>query len=49
MQINSFRQVTTIIVSFAAERFGIEECKTNRPNYTMNRRVDKIRQLRQEL
>lgn len=30
-------------------RFGFEECKTNRPNYTMNRRADKICQLRQEL
>ncbi|KAJ8333464.1 hypothetical protein SKAU_G00414720 [Synaphobranchus kaupii] len=38
-----------IELSFAVERFGVEEGKTTRHNYTMNRRADKIHQLQQEL
>ncbi|XP_061571176.1 uncharacterized protein LOC133424524 [Cololabis saira] len=41
--------MTTIIVSYGKERFGVEECKSIRPNYTMNRRAEKIHQLRKEL
>lgn len=41
--------MTSIVVSFAAERFGVEEGKTTRPNYTMNQRADKTHQLWQEL
>lgn len=41
--------MTTTIVSFSEERFGVKEDKATRPNYTMNRRADKIQQLRQVL
>ncbi|XP_054628013.1 uncharacterized protein LOC129179159 [Dunckerocampus dactyliophorus] len=41
--------ITTIIVTYGTERFGVEERKSTRPNYTMNRRAEKIHQLRQEL
>lgn len=30
--------VTNIIVSFATERFGVEECKTSRPNHKLKSR-----------
>lgn len=41
--------MTTIFVSFAAQRFGVEEHKKTRFTYNMNRRAEKIHQLRQEL
>ncbi|KAJ8348797.1 hypothetical protein SKAU_G00273860 [Synaphobranchus kaupii] len=41
--------MTTIIVSLAAERFGLEEKRTAKLPYTMNNRASKIHQLRQEL
>lgn len=41
--------MTTIIVSFTAERYVVEECRTSRPKYTLNRRAVKFHQLRQEL
>ncbi|XP_067284127.1 uncharacterized protein [Pseudorasbora parva] len=41
--------MTTIIISLAAERFGLEEKKVVNLPYTMNNRAHKIHQLRQEL
>ncbi|KAL7869586.1 hypothetical protein AOLI_G00135740 [Acnodon oligacanthus] len=41
--------MTTIIISLAAERFGLEEKRTGNLPYTMNNRLKKIHQLRQEL
>lgn len=41
--------MTTIIVRYATERFRVEVVKTSRAKYTMNRRADKIHQLRHEL
>jgi len=41
--------MTTIIVSYLTKRFRVEEVKTSRVNYTMNRRTYRIHQLRQEL
>ncbi|KAL7848072.1 hypothetical protein AOLI_G00227900 [Acnodon oligacanthus] len=41
--------MTTIIISLAAERFGLEEKRAVNLPYTMNNRVNKIHQLRQEL
>ena len=41
--------MTTIIVTYGSERFGVEEVKTIRLNFIMNRRAEKILQLRQEL
>ncbi|KAK0148843.1 hypothetical protein N1851_010754 [Merluccius polli] len=41
--------MTTIIISLAAERFGLEEKKAANVPYTMNNRANKIHQLRQEL
>lgn len=41
--------MTTIIISLAAERFGLEEKRTAKLPYTMNNRASKIHQLRQEL
>lgn len=41
--------MTTIIVSFGAERFGVEEGKPIRPNYSMNTRAERICSLRQKL
>ncbi|KAL7880375.1 hypothetical protein SRHO_G00026290 [Serrasalmus rhombeus] len=41
--------MTTIIVSLAAERFGLEEKRAGNLPYTMNNRANKIHQLRQEL
>ncbi|KAK0135126.1 hypothetical protein N1851_029059 [Merluccius polli] len=43
------KSLTTIITSFGAERFGVEEPKSSKPTYTNNRRADKIHQLRKEL
>lgn len=43
------KTMTTIIVSYSAERFGLEDSKASRPTYGMNRRAEKICQLRQEL
>lgn len=41
--------MNAIIVSYGTKRFGVEEGKSTRPNYTMNRRAEKIHQLWQEL
>ena len=41
--------MTTIIVMFGKERFGVEESKSIRPDFTMNRRAEKISQMQQEL
>lgn len=41
--------MTTIIISLAAERFGLEEKKAVNLPYIMNNRANKIHQLRQEL
>ena len=38
--------MSTIIISFGTERFGVEEDKPIRSNYTKNRRAEKIHQLR---
>nr|XP_014269084.2 uncharacterized protein LOC106676625 [Maylandia zebra] len=43
------KTMTTIIVSYASERFGLIEKCNNKTPYTMNRRAMKIHQLRQEL
>ncbi|XP_056097411.1 uncharacterized protein LOC130076370 [Rhinichthys klamathensis goyatoka] len=43
------KTMTTIIISLAAERFGLEEKRAAKPPYTMNNRASKIHQLRQEL
>ncbi|XP_053183947.1 LOW QUALITY PROTEIN: uncharacterized protein LOC128367182 [Scomber japonicus] len=43
------RNLTTIITSFAVERFGVEEPKTSKSTYTKNRRAEEIHQLRKEL
>lgn len=43
------KSLTTIITSFGAERFGVEELKSSKSTYTNNRRADKIQQLRKEL
>ncbi|KAL7833617.1 hypothetical protein AOLI_G00285770 [Acnodon oligacanthus] len=43
------QNMTTIIISLAAERFGLEEKRTGNLPYTMNNRSKKIHQLRQEL
>ena len=41
--------MTNIIVSLAAERFGLEEKKAAKAPYTMNNRATKILQLKKEL
>ncbi|CAJ1076456.1 uncharacterized protein LOC119779116 [Xyrichtys novacula] len=41
--------MTTIIISLAAERFGLEEKKATKLPYTKSNRANKIHQLRQEL
>ena len=43
------QSMTAIMVSLAAERFGLEEKRAVKLPYTMNNRVSKIHQLRQEL
>ena len=43
------QSMTTIIVSLAAERFGLEENKAAKAPYTMSNRVTKILHLRKEL
>ncbi|KAL4008901.1 hypothetical protein ACER0C_002753 [Sarotherodon galilaeus] len=43
------KTMTTIIVSYASERFGLTEKCNNKTPYTMNRRAMKIHRLRQEL
>ncbi|KAL7891878.1 hypothetical protein AOLI_G00013540 [Acnodon oligacanthus] len=43
------QNMTTIIISLAAERFGLEEKRSGNLPYTMNNRSKKIHQLRQEL
>ncbi|XP_061772124.1 uncharacterized protein LOC133562186 [Nerophis ophidion] len=43
------KTMTTIIISLAAERFGLEEKRAAKPPYIMNNRASKIHQLRQEL
>ncbi|XP_049324773.1 uncharacterized protein LOC125789951 [Astyanax mexicanus] len=43
------KYMTTIITSFGAERFGVEEPKSSKPTFSNNRRADKIRELRKEL
>ncbi|KAL7876168.1 hypothetical protein AOLI_G00111310 [Acnodon oligacanthus] len=43
------QNMTTIIISLAAERFGLEEKRTGNLPYTKNNRSKKIHQLRQEL
>ena len=41
--------MTTIIVTFGTERFGVEEGRPVRSKHTMNRREGKIHQLRRDL
>lgn len=43
------QNLTSIITSFATERFGVGEPKSSKPTYTKNRREDKIEQFRKEL
>lgn len=41
--------MTTIIVTFVAEKIGVDEGKTTRPDYTMKPGAEKIHHLRQGL
>ncbi|XP_048863711.1 uncharacterized protein LOC125738598 [Brienomyrus brachyistius] len=43
------KYLTTIITSFGAERFGVEQAKSSKPTYINNRRADKVHHLRKEL